>query len=259
MSKNEDVEGEADIRAINLAKMAKAPLYIVHLANKQGVEAVKEAKAQGLPIFAETCPQYLHFTKEVYKRERARDFVCSPPMKGKESQDAIWDAIKTGDIDTLATDHCPFTLAEKDWGITKKDGTPGDFTTIPNGCAGVENMYPYILSEANKGKISFNTAVKISCENPAKLFGIDHVKGAIEVGRDADIVLYDPKKDFTITNDKMHGDTDHTIWEGVKVKGYPIATYSRGRLVFDNGKFVGEKGYGKLLKCKKLKFTGPVL
>ncbi len=255
MSKNEDVEGEADVRAINLAKMAKAPLYIVHLADKQGVEAVKQAKAEGFPIFAETCPQYLHFTKEVYKRERARDFVCSPPMKGKESQDAIWDAIKTGDIDTLATDHCPFTMAEKDWGITKKDGTPGDFTTIPNGCAGIENMYPYILSEANKGRISFNTAVKISCENPAKLFGIDHLKGAIEVGRDADIVLYNPKKDFTITNDKMHGDTDHTIWEGIKVKGYPIATYSRGRLVYDNGKFVGERGYGKLLKCKKLKFT----
>ncbi len=259
MAKNEDVEGEADVRAINLAKMAGTSLYIVHLANKQGMDAVTQARNEGYPIFAETCPQYLHFTSEVYKRKRARDYVCSPPMKGKASQNALWNGIKNGNITTIATDHCPFTKAEKDWGIKQKDGKPGNFTTIPNGCAGIENMYPYVLSEANKGRITFNKAVELCSTNPAKLFGLDYAKGALEVGLDADIVLYDPKKAFTITNKKMHGATDHTIWEGAELKGYPVATYSRGKLVFKDDKFVGEKGYGKLIKCKPIKLKTPQL
>lgn len=258
-AKDESVEGEADVRAINLAKMAGSSLYIVHLASKQGVEAVQAARDQGYPIFAETCPQYLYFTCDVYKRERGRDFVCSPPMKNKESQDALWEAIRSGDIATVATDHCPFTQAEKDWGITKKDGTPGNFTTIPNGCAGIENMYPYLLSEANKGRISFSRAVELCATNPAKLFGIDYAKGSLTVGLDADIVLYDPKKNVTIRNAEMHGNLDHTIWEGVQLKGYPAATYSRGRLVYKDGKFLGKKGDGKLVKCKPVKFKTPAL
>lgn len=259
MAKNEKIEGEADVRAINLARMAGTSLYIVHLACKQGVDAVTKARDEGYPIFAETCPQYLNFTNEVYKRERARDYVCSPPMKGKESQDAIWEAIKRGDIATIATDHCPFTKAEKDWGIKTKDGKKGNFTTIPNGCAGIENMYPYILSEANKGRISFNRAVELCATNPSKLFGLDDQKGALEVGLDADIVLYDRKKNVTIRNKDLHGATDHTIWEGAKIKGYPVATYSRGKLVYKDGQFVGEKGYGKLVRCKTLKFKNPQL
>lgn len=259
MSKNEDIESEADVRAINLAKMAGTSLYIVHLASKDGVEAVTQARDEGYPIFAETCPQYLHFTKEVYKRPRGRDFVCSPPIKGKESQDALWEAIKRGDIATVATDHCPFTQAEKDWGIKTKDGKPGNFTTIPNGCAGIEYMYPYILSEANKGRISFQRAVELCAANPAKLFGLADQKGDLQVGLDADIVLYDPKKNFTIRNEKMHGNLDHTIWEGTDVKGYPVATYSRGRLVFKDDKFVGERGAGRMVKCKPIRLKGPSL
>ncbi len=259
MSKNEMVEGEADVRAINLAKMAGAPLYIVHLADEMGMKAVTQAQNQGYPIFAETCPQYLHFTNEVYKLDRGRDFVCSPPMKNQDSQDALWGGIKNGSITTIATDHCPFKRAEKDWGILKQDGSPGDFTTIPNGCAGVETMYPYVLAQAVAGKISMNRAVELCASNPAKLFGLDHLKGAICPGLDADLVIYDPKKEVTVTNSGMHGDTDHTIWEGVKLKGYPQATYSRGRLVFQDGRFLGKRGDGKLIHCKKLDFKGPKL
>ena len=237
MSKNEDVEGEADVRAINLAKMAGTSLYIVHLGCKQGMEAVRQARGEGYPIFAETCPQYLYFTSDVYAKDgphlRARDFVCSPPMKNQECQDALWEGIKSGDIATIATDHCPFTQAEKDWGITKADGTPGNFTTIPNGCSGIETMYPYILGEANKGRLSFNKAVELCSTNPAKLFGLDDQKGALEVGLDADIVLYDPTKEVVIKNAELHSDTDHTVWEGAEIKGYPVATFSRGKLVFE--------------------------
>ena len=241
MSRPEFVEAEADIRAIQWAKALDTPLYIVHLANKDGVEAVTKAKDEGYKIYAETCPQYLEFTCDVYKREDGRNFVCSPPMKGEASRLALWDAINRGDIDTIATDHCPFQSYEKDWG---KD----DFTKIPNGCAGIENMYPYMLSAANEGKITFEKAVELCSANPAKIFGCKD-KGSISVGKDADIVIYNPKTEFTITNDKMHSDCDHTIWEGKKLSGYPEKTFSRGRLVFDNGEFVGEKGYGKFVKC----------
>ena len=242
MSRPEFVEAEADIRAIQWAKALDAPLYIVHLANKDGVKAVTEAKDEGYKIYAETCPQYLEFTCDVYKREDGRNFVCSPPMKGEESREALWAAIARGDIDTIATDHCPFQSYEKDWG---KD----DFTKIPNGCAGIENMFPYMLSAANEGKITFEKAVELCCENPAKIFGCTD-KGSIEAGKDADIVVYDPTTEFTITNDKMHSDCDHTVWEGIKLKGYPEKTFSRGKLVYDKGEFVGEKGWGRFVKCK---------
>lgn len=239
-SRPEFVEAEADERAISWAKSLNTSLYIVHLANKAGVEAVTKAKDEGYEIYAETCPHYLHFTKEVYKREDGRNFVCSPPIKGQESQDALWEAIRRGDIDTIATDHCPFQSYEKDWGID-------DFTKIPNGCAAIENMYPYMLSSANEGKVSYQKVVELCCENPARIFGCE-TKGFLSVGKDADIVIYDTKKDMTITKEAMHSDYDHTIWEGVKLHGYPVQTYSRGRLVFDNGDFVGEAGWGKFIK-----------
>ncbi len=240
MSRPEFVEAEADMRAIHWAKEIGAPLYIVHLANSKGAEEVAKAQAEGYEIYAETCPQYLEFTSEVYKRPDGRNFVCSPPMKGEESREALWKAIKTGVISTIATDHCPFQSYEKDWG---KD----DFTKIPNGCAGIENMYPYMLAAANAGKISYEKAVELCSANPAKIFGCTE-KGEIAIGKDADIVIYDPEREFTITNDKMHSDCDHTVWEGIKLKGYPEATYSRGRLVYKNGEFLGEKGWGRFVK-----------
>ncbi len=240
LSRPEFVEAEADKRAVHWAKSVDAPLYIVHMADKEGLEAAVAAKLEGYDIFIETCPQYLEFTCDVYKREDGRNFVCSPPMKGQESQDALWHAISTGMIDTVATDHCPFQSFEKDWG---KD----NFTKIPNGCAGIENLYPYMLSAANEGKITFNRAVELCAANPAKIFGCAQ-KGSLTAGKDADIVIYDPNKDFTVSVDNMHSDYDHTIWEGKQLHGYPVQTYVRGTLVYDNGEFVGTPGYGQYIK-----------
>ena len=236
MSRPEFVEAEADKRVVHWASHLDTPVYIVHMADKEGLEACIKAKSEGHDILVETCPQYLEFTCDVYKREDGRNFVCSPPMKGQESQDALWTAIKSGMIDTVATDHCPFQSYEKDWG---KD----DFTKIPNGCAGVENLYPYMLDAANSGKITFERAVELCSTNVAKIFGCDN-KGAIAVGKDADIVIYDKDKDFTISVSNMHSDYDHTIWEGKKLHGYPVQTYLRGKLVYDNGDFVGTPGMG---------------
>ena len=240
MSRPEFVEAEADKRVAHWASHLDTPVYIVHMADKEGLEACIKAKSEGHDILVETCPQYLEFTCDVYKREDGRNFVCSPPMKGQESQDALWTAIKSGMIDTVATDHCPFQSYEKDWG---KD----DFTKIPNGCAGVENLYPYMLDAANSGKITFERAVELCSTNVAKIFGCDN-KGAIAVGKDADIVIYDKDKDFTISVSNMHSDYDHTIWEGKKLHGYPVQTYLRGKLVYDNGDFVGTPGMGDYVK-----------
>ncbi|MHB8276082.1 MAG: dihydropyrimidinase [Candidatus Humimicrobiaceae bacterium] len=241
-SRPEFVEAEADMRAIHWAKSVNAALYIVHLANKQGLDEVKRAREEGYEIYAETCPQYLHFTNEVYKRKDGRNFVCSPPIKGRKSRDALWEGIKRGNISTIATDHCPFQSFEKDWG---KD----DFTKIPNGCMGIENMYPYMLSEANKGRISFNKVVELCSANVAKIFGCMPEKGTIAVGSDADIVIYDPKKKFVVSRENMHSDVDHTIWEGLELKGYPVMTFSRGRLVYQDGCFIGKPKWGKFVKC----------
>ena len=234
------MEAEAVHRLLVIAREADAPVMVVHLTNKKAFEEVMHARANGQKVYAETCPQYLEFTCDVYKREDGRNFVCSPPMKGQESQDALWKAIKNGMIDTVATDHCPFQSYEKDWG---KD----DFTKIPNGCPGVENLYPYMLDAANSGKITFERAVELCSTNVAKIFGCDN-KGSISVGKDADIVIYDKDKDFTISVDNMHSDLDHTIWEGKQLHGYPIRTYLRGNVVYDNGDFVGTPGLGEYVK-----------
>jgi dihydropyrimidinase len=237
LSRPEYVEAEADKRAVHWASHLDAPLYLVHMADKEGLEATIRAKEEGHRIFVETCPQYLEFTSDVYKRPDGRNFICSPPMKGEESRKALWQAIRMGFIDTVATDHCPFQSYEKDWG---KD----DFTKVPNGCAGVENLYPYMLDAANSGSITFEKAVELCSTNVARIFGCAD-KGALEPGKDADIVLYDRSRDFTISVGNMHSDCDHTIWEGKKLHGYPVKTYLRGRLVYEDGEFKGTPGEGK--------------
>ncbi|MFW6410178.1 MAG: dihydropyrimidinase [Halanaerobiales bacterium] len=240
-SRPEFVETEAVKRVTHIAKSLDTPIYIVHLASKEGLEEITRLRDKGYEIYAETCPQYLNFTKEVYKRKDGRNFVCSPPMKGQESQDALWEGIKRGDISVVATDHCPFKEEEKDWG---KD----DFTKIPNGCMGIENLYPYMLSQANQGKISFNKVVELCATNPAKIYGCGEQKGTISPGTDADIVIYDPEKEFTITSEKMHSNLDYTIWEDFELKGYPIMTFSRGKLVYKNEEFLGEPGWGNFIE-----------
>jgi len=242
-SRPEFVEAEAVKRAIHLAKAALAPLYIVHLACEEGLEEVARVREEGYRIYAETCPHYLQFTNEVYLRDDGRNFVCSPAIKGADSRDALWDGIKFGDISTVATDHCPFQSFEKALG---RD----DFTKIHNGCMGVETLYPYMLGEANKGRISFQKAVELCCANPAQIFGCAPQKGTIAAGSDADIVLYDPEKKFTVTKEAMHSAVDHTIWEGFEMTGYPVMVFSRGRLVYENGEFKGEKGWGQFVRCR---------
>lgn len=241
LSRPEYAELEADYRAILLAQYANAPIYIVHLANAGGVALVQEARENGFPVFAETCPQYLHFTSEVYQRPDGVRFLCSPSIKGVESKEALWEGIRTGVISTVATDHCPSYSFEKEWGSM-------DFTKAPNGCMGIENMYPYLLSAANQGKLSFEQVVKVCATNVAQIFGCAKKKGSLIPGTDADIVLYDPTKEFIVSKSNMHSKVDYTIWEGVKLKGYPVRTIVRGKTVYLDGNFVGRPGLGEFVR-----------
>lgn len=241
LSRPEAVEAEADIRAIHWAKMLHAPLYIVHLANAEGARAVRSARDDGYAVYAETCPQYLHFTSAVYRRPDGRNFVCSPAIKGAASRAALWQGLKDGYIKVVATDHCPFRQADKDRG-------KADFTKIPNGCMGVETMYPYMLSEALQGRISLQRAVEVCAENPARIFGCTQ-KGSLVPGKDADFVLFAPRESFTVTQAAMHSDCDYTIWEGVKLQGRILSVYARGQLVCQNGTFLGQAGTGQFVRC----------
>lgn len=244
MSRPEWAAAQADISAIHMAMHLHAPLYIVHMDNKEGVEAAAKAKMEGYPVFVETCPQYLEFTSEVYKREDAVKYVISPAIKNEESREALWNALRTGVIDTVATDHCPFTTEEKNWG---KD----DFTKIPNGCGGIENRYPYLLSAAHDGRLTYERVVQVCAENPAKIFGCSQ-KGSIQVGKDADLVIYDPQMTVTGGPDIMHTACDHSIWDGYEYHGYPVQTYLRGKLVAEHGIYIGQAGDGRFVKRSPL-------
>lgn len=244
MSRPEYAAAEADKRAVMMAANLNTPLYIVHMDNSEGLAAAAQAKREGYPIYVETCPHYLEFNCSVYQREDAVKFVCSPPIKNEESRLALWAGIKNGDVDTVATDHCPFTLEEKNWG---KD----DFTKIPNGCGGIENRYPYMLSAAQKGIISYSKAVEVCCENPARIFGCAD-KGKLEIGKDADIVIYDPEKIVTAGPETTHTACDHTIWDGYEYHGYPVRTYLRGKLIYDDGKYVGTPQDGRFIHRQRL-------
>jgi D-hydantoinase len=242
-SRPEFVEAEAIKRVVYLAKTFDAPLYIVHVACQEGLEEITKARDEGYKIYAETCPHYLNFTNEVYHCKDGVNFICSPSIKGEESQKALWVGIKRGDISAIATDHCPFQTYEKELGKE-------DFTKTPNGCMGTEILYPYLLSEANKGMITFHKAVEICSSNVARIFGIAPQKGTIAIGSDADIVIYDPYKKVAISKENMHSKVDYTIWEGMEMKGYPVMTFSRGKMIYEDGEFLGFPGWGQFVKCK---------
>lgn len=249
LSRPPECEAEAISRIINLASVAgDAPLYIVHLSSALGLQQVKIAQERGQRIYAETCPQYLLLDEERYKEanNEGLKYIMSPPLRKKENQDKLWKALKDGNISTVATDHCPFAFnKEKQMG---KD----DFTKCPNGVPGIEERIPLMFSEGvMKKRISINRFVDVCCTTPAKIFGLYPQKGVIQVGADADIVLIDPNKEVTLTKNMLHENVDYTAYEGLKLKGYPVLTMCRGKVIVENNCFIGEKGYGRFIKRQK--------
>lgn len=237
-------EGEATGRAIKLAMLADAPLYVVHLSCKAALQEVVRARECGAKIMAETCPQYLLLSEDNYREPdfNGAKYVMSPPLRTKDNQEPLWQGLARNQLQTVATDHCPFDFKGQ------KEMGRDFFAKIPNGAPGIEARMALLFDRGvNSGKISLNRFVEITATNPAKIFGLYPNKGTLVVGSDADIVVFDPALKKTISKNILHENVDYTPYEGVQVTGYPVMTFSRGELIVKNGEFIGKAGRGKFV------------
>jgi dihydropyrimidinase len=233
-------EEEATGRVIALAESISTPAYIVHLTCAGALERVRRARAKGVKVYAETCPQYLLLDDKRYEGPEGAKYAMSPPLRESSNLDALWRGLSSGDLQVVSTDHCPFFMEQKEIGK--------NFSEIPNGIPGIETRIPLIYSEGvRRGKISLNRFVEVCCTNPAKLMGMPQ-KGTIAPGSDADLVIFDPEKEVTLSYKDLHQRVDYTPYEGMKVKGYPVKVIADGEVLVDNGEFVGGKKRGKFIR-----------
>jgi len=238
------LEGEATNRVIRLAQAAKVPVYIVHLSAREALNAVRMARDEGLPAFAETCPQYLFLSlDDLGNGFEGAKFICSPPLRTKDHQPELWNGLVKDDLQVVSTDHCPFDFhGQKELGR-------GDFRKVPNGLPGVEDRVD-LLHDGGVvgGRITRERWVEIASTAPAKLFGMYPKKGAIAIGSDADIVIYDPNRKHTISAKTHHMAVDYSCYEGRTVQGGSDVVMSRGSVVVRDGQFTGKQGAGRFLK-----------
>ena len=241
-------EAEATGRAIALAEMAGAPVYIVHLSCNDALERVREARDRGLPVYAETCPQYLFLSIDNFDVPgfEGAKYVFTPPLREKWHQEKLWKGLAADQLQVVSTDHCPFCYKEQ------KELGKDDFTKIPNGGPGIEHRLSLVFTGGVQGgRFSVNRFVELTSTAPAKLFGLYPRKGTIAVGSDADLVIFDPGEEQVISATTHHMRVDYSMFEGIKVKGVPKQVFSRGRLIIDQGKFVGKVGQGEFLKRQR--------
>ena len=246
------LEGEAAHRAIVLAELTGAPLYIVHTSAKEAVHEVIQARDRGLNVFAETCPQYLFFDLDnLGNGFDGAKYICSPPMRDRAAghQDALWQGLRTNDLQVVSTDHCPFCFNDHpELGRQKRLGEE-DFSKIPNGMPGVEPRMEVLFDGGvTQGRIGVNRFVEITATTPAKMFGMYPKKGTISVGSDADIVIFDPNEKHVISVDNQHMRVDYSAYEGLEVTGKVKCVLTRGRIIVENDKYLGKPGDGRYLK-----------
>jgi dihydropyrimidinase len=237
-------EAEATHRAIALAEIADVPIYIVHLSAAEALEKVTEARDRGLLAYAETCPQYLFLSYDNYEEPDfgGSKYVMSPPLREKAKQAELWRGLAFNDLQCVSTDHCPFCMKEKRLG-------EHDFSKIPNGAPGIETRMSLVYDGGvREGRISLNRFVELTSTSPAKIFGLFPRKGTIAPGSDADIVVFDPNRTITLSAKALHMNVDYNPYEGRQVTGATDTVLSRGRVVIENGKFVGKAGSGSFLK-----------
>ncbi|HVE14135.1 MAG TPA: dihydropyrimidinase [Elusimicrobiota bacterium] len=242
-------EAEATHRAIALAEMAGVPIYFVHLSAGDAMEEVRRARERGLPVFAETCPQYLYLSYDDYERPNfeGAKFVMSPPLRPKGNEERLWSGLRNNWLQVVSTDHCSFCMVGRG-GKPGKELGKKDFSKIPNGAPGIETRIPLLWDAVAKGHITENRFVDIVSTTPAKLFGLYPRKGAIAPGSDADIVLLDPKKKLTLRHKDLHMNVDYNPYEGRTVSGAIAGVLVRGNEVARGGKFVGRLSHGSFLK-----------
>ena len=239
-----ECEAEAIARMINLARLAgDAPLYIVHLSNGLGLDYLRLARGAEQPVWVETCPQYLLLDESNYLSEDGLKYILSPPLRPRSELEKLWGGLIDGSIDTVATDHCTFPYQQR------LQMAQDDFSRCPNGLPGVENRMALLFSEGvMKGRISVSRYVDLTSTMPAKLFGLWPRKGNLTVGADADIVIIDPRRSYTLRHSDMHDNVDYSPYEGMRCQGFPVTTLCRGKVVAHEGKFTGMAGAGQFLK-----------
>lgn len=245
------MEGEATHRGIKLAELAGAPVYFVHLSAREALKHVIEARDMGVPVFAETCPHYLFFDDSAYDSEDfdlAR-YVMSPPLRSRESQQALWTALRTDDLQLVSTDHCPFCMKEGHLGrVNQKPYGRDDFSKIPNGVPGVETRMATLYDGGvRSGRISLNRFVELTSTAPSKLFGLFPRKGTVAVGSDADLVLFDPGAQHVLSASTQHGNCDFTLFEGKGITGQVSKVLLRGELIVDGDRWLGRAGSGRFV------------
>jgi dihydropyrimidinase len=242
-----ETEEEATHRAIMLARMTGAPLYIVHMSAKQAVATLAAARNDGWNVFGETCPQYLYLSLEENLSApgfEGAKWVCSTPLRSRAEghQADLWKALRTNDLSVISTDHCPFCMKEqKELGI-------GDFSKIPNGIGSVEHRMDLIYQGVVDGEISLTRWVELCATTPARMFGLYPRKGIIAPGSDADVVIYDPHATTRISVENHHMNMDYSAWEGFEIAGRVDTVISRGTVVVRDREYVGTKGHGRYLK-----------
>ncbi|MEI5008033.1 dihydropyrimidinase [Streptomyces sp. PmtA] len=234
------LEAEATHRAVQLARVAGAPLYVVHVSAEEAVAELAAARDKGLPVFGETCPQYLFLSTDNLAEPdfEGAKYVCSTPLRPREHQAALWRGLRTDDLQVVSTDHCPFCFSGQ------KDLGRGDFSKIPNGLPGVENRMDLLHQAVLDGHISRRRWIDIACAAPARMFGLYPKKGTIAPGADADIVVYDPHAEQVLSAETHHMNVDYSAYEGKRITGRVETVLSRGEVVVDEREFTGRAGHG---------------
>jgi dihydropyrimidinase len=238
------MESEAIHRLLALAHVAGAPLVLAHLSCALGLEQVRAARARGQTVWVETCPQYLLLDEAETRRAgfEGAKFVMSPPLRRQEDRVALWAGLAAGEVDTVATDHCPFFYA------TQKTRGRGDFSRIPGGAPGVETRLALLYTHGVRaGRLTAERWVEVCCTEPARRFGLAPRKGTLAVGADADVVIFDPERRATLSFETLHQNVDYCPYEGWEVQGYPLAVLSRGEVIVRDGQFLGAAGRGRFL------------
>jgi len=248
---------EATMRLAGMASAADAPVYIVHMNAGGEVDMLKYARARGVKVMGETCPQYLFFTIDDLRKPDGLKWICSPPMRTREDNARLWDGLSEGILQTVGTDHCPFffdgtspiVYEGSEIAIPGKELGKDDFTKIPNGLPGIQDRMPVLWTHGVRtGKITQNQFVAYMSTNPAKIFGLYPRKGALMEGSDADLVIWDPEKKVEYGVAMSHQRTDYNLYEGWELTGYPEKVFLRGQLIVDGDEWKGRRGMGQFLK-----------
>jgi dihydropyrimidinase len=244
LTRPEAMEAEATGRAIRLAEFAGTPVFVVHVSCRDAAEEIIRARSRGVAAYGETCIQYLFNTIDDLRRPDfvGARYVCSPPLRDAANQPYLWDALRFDHLQSISTDHCPFTDEQKRLGL-------GDFSKIPNGLAAIQHRLPMLWEHGVRDhRLSMNRVVEITSTAVAKMFGLYPRKGVIAVGADADIVVFDPKRRHVFGVDTSFMNVDYDIYEGQEVAGSPRLTLSRGTVVFDDGAILTQPGHGRYVR-----------